>query len=1087
MSGERKCPTCGAGIPEGTPEGMCPVCLLAEATGEEETLGVDGKGSSGKQVEESPATDPIEGPQVNSEGPGTVLGPYKLLQQIGEGGFGFVFVAEQKQPIRRKVALKILKPGMDSKEVITRFEAERQALALMDHSHIAKVLDAGTTETGRPYFAMELVHGVPITDYCDTHRLEIRDRLKLFQDVCAAVQHAHQKGIIHRDLKPSNILVELHDTKPVVKVIDFGVAKAISQQLAERTLFTAYGQMIGTPQYMSPEQSEMSGLDVDTRSDIYSLGVVLYELLTGKTPLELQQLRQAGLAEIHRLIREEEPPKPSTKLSSLSNEESTAIANAHRVAPEKLNRLVRGDLDWIVMRALEKDRTRRYETASAFAEDVENYLEDQPVEASPPSTAYRLGKFVRRNKAALSTASILVVILLAASILSIRWAIEAERAKTLAEERLIQAEAIPTFIFKALGNTDPDMAGRSNGIAEVLRTLEKDAQREFSEQPLVLERIRQALAKSYLDSGAHDDAQRIIAVQKLKELGFGETNPSSSNMGSLLQSAEILRGLGDFESALAYSQRAYEVHWGRNRHGLWFPSGNQNTLITFRQFGLDLIQSGRTGRARQLLTEGRNEVTGKPYSAVFEKTYSELEGLLALKEGDGEAAAERFEEVVSATLRIDLSEYGSVSQSEFLRQLKFYVDSLTLLEETDTALLFANELAWMVRGHFGASHPNTSRAYLQLADLWVNQGSPETAAWLGVELLGAASRDPNWKKSSDWEALSRRLDEILVRLEDPPDPEKVRWLVEFPIESTEPSDGVLRLPPAVFDLAARVGEENDRYDRAGAWHQLFLERLSEAGSAHQWAEHLHSLRLVALSAMEGRAASSIESVLAIVEESGVPRPIEPWWRETLIQLADAREDERADRLGEALLSFVGGRLSSPFDCIGLKGQLYAQYFEEKRYQDGVVFWDRYIDAVAKWRGEGHSQTFWPRWEKGRFYLEGGLPVKAEEVLLECLSLAPEGGSEENLAMVEESIGRARMRLGRLGEAREILDSAWNRLVVREAKLNKEQYRGIRAKNLGLQLQTATALESWSELSGDEQEAAEWKKTADRIRQETRQE
>jgi len=310
------------------------------STDGDDTISTDGQRMSGKGADKMP-----EPPRAITEGPGSVLGPYKLLEQIGEGAFGVVFMAEQREPIKRKVALKIIKPGMDTKEVIARFEAERQALALMDHTNIAKVLDAGSTDTGRPYFAMELVKGVPVTEYCDMHRLDIRQRLALFRDICAAVQHAHQKGIIHRDLKPSNILVALHDTEPVVKVIDFGVAKAISQELTEKTLFTAHGQMIGTPHYMSPEQSEMSGLDIDTRSDIYSLGVVLYELLTGKTPLDPRKLRQAGMAEIHRLIREEEPSKPSTKLSSLSNEENTEIAGFHSVAPEKLNRLVRGDLN----------------------------------------------------------------------------------------------------------------------------------------------------------------------------------------------------------------------------------------------------------------------------------------------------------------------------------------------------------------------------------------------------------------------------------------------------------------------------------------------------------------------------------------------------------------------------------------------------------------------------------------------------------------------------------------------------------------------------------------------------------------------
>jgi tetratricopeptide (TPR) repeat protein len=332
-----------------------------------------------------------------AEGAGTVIGPYKLLEQIGEGGFGTVFMAEQTEPIRRKVALKVLKPGMDTKQVVARFEAERQALALMDHPNIARVFDGGATETGRPYFVMELVKGVTITEFCDQNHLNPRQRLELFVQVCQAVQHAHQKGIIHRDVKPSNVLVTMHDATSVVKVIDFGIAKALGQELTDKTVFTGFAQMIGTPLYMSPEQAGQSGLDVDTRSDIYSLGVLLYELLTGTTPFTKDRFKEVGYDEIRRIIREEEPPKPSTRLSD-SKDSLPSVAAQRQMEPAKLTRLVRGELDWIVMKALEKDRNRRYETANAFAADVQHHLADEPVLACPPSVLYRFRKFVRRNR-----------------------------------------------------------------------------------------------------------------------------------------------------------------------------------------------------------------------------------------------------------------------------------------------------------------------------------------------------------------------------------------------------------------------------------------------------------------------------------------------------------------------------------------------------------------------------------------------------------------------------------------------------------------------------------------------------------------
>jgi WD40 repeat protein/serine/threonine protein kinase len=372
-----------------------------------------------------------------AERPGAVIGPYKLMEQIGEGGMGLVFVAEQQHPVRRKVALKIIKPGMDSKQVIARFEAERQALAMMDHQNIAKVYDAGTTESGRPYFVMELVHGVPITEYCDANQLTPRQRLELFVPVCQAVQHAHQKGIIHRDLKPSNVLVTLYDDKPVPKVIDFGVAKAIEQRLTEKTVYTQFGMLVGTFEYMSPEQAEMNAFGVDTRSDVYSLGVLLYELLTGTTPIERPRLREAAYGEIVRLIKEEEPPRPSVRLSSSST--LPKIAAERKTEPAKLAGLLRGELDWIVMKCLEKDRSRRYETANGLARDVERYLKDEAVEACPPSVGYRLRKFARKHNRVFATAAAFVLLLAGAAAVSTALAVRATLAEGEAQRNEEQA------------------------------------------------------------------------------------------------------------------------------------------------------------------------------------------------------------------------------------------------------------------------------------------------------------------------------------------------------------------------------------------------------------------------------------------------------------------------------------------------------------------------------------------------------------------------------------------------------------------------------------------------------------------------
>jgi serine/threonine protein kinase/tetratricopeptide (TPR) repeat protein len=379
---------------------------------------------------------PPPDPPPAAEGPGDCVGRYKLKEQIGEGGFGLVFVAEQLEPVRRKVALKVIKPGMDTREVVGRFEAERQALALMDHPNIAQVYDAGATDSGRPYFVMELVRGVAVTAYADRQQVPTRDRLELFVAVCRAVQHAHQKGVIHRDLKPSNVLVTEHDGRPVVKVIDFGVAKALNQQLTERSVYTRFAQMVGTPTYMSPEQAALSGLDVDTRSDIYSLGVLLYELLTGTTPFDRERLKTVGFDEMRRIIREEEPPKPSARVSTLGRAATTILVD-RRGDPRRLSRLLRGELDWIVMKCLEKDRTRRYETATDLARDVEHYLNLEPVEACPPSAVYRLRKFARRRRAALvSGAVVFLAAALAAAAVGWAWLDRAAR-----DDRIERADA----------------------------------------------------------------------------------------------------------------------------------------------------------------------------------------------------------------------------------------------------------------------------------------------------------------------------------------------------------------------------------------------------------------------------------------------------------------------------------------------------------------------------------------------------------------------------------------------------------------------------------------------------------------------
>ena len=412
--------------------------------------------------------------ETSTVGLGTLVADrYKLLEVIGEGGMGTVFVAEQIHPVRRNVAVKIIKAGLDSKAVLARFEAERQTLALMEHPNIARVLDAGTTEKGLPFFVMELVKGTPITTFCDANRLSPRQRLELFIPVCQAIQHAHQKGVIHRDIKPSNVLVALYDDKPVPKVIDFGVAKAAGQPLTEKTLNTAFGAIVGTPEYMSPEQATFNQLDIDTRSDVYSLGVLLYELLTGTTPVDQPRFKAAALLEVLRVVREDEPPRPSVKLST--TQARAGIAATRGTEPDKLAQLLRGELDWIVMKSLEKDRERRYETANALARDLERYLKDELVEARPPTAAYRLRKFVTRNHGKCLAAALAVVALLLTAFF-------ASRVMAARNERRLAAE-MRAFEMVRLGKDQDALAATADAIADAEAAGVESAQiQRFREQ-----------------------------------------------------------------------------------------------------------------------------------------------------------------------------------------------------------------------------------------------------------------------------------------------------------------------------------------------------------------------------------------------------------------------------------------------------------------------------------------------------------------------------------------------------------------------------------------------------------------------------
>jgi serine/threonine protein kinase/tetratricopeptide (TPR) repeat protein len=737
----------------------------------------------------------IEEPSV-SERPGAAIGPYTLLERIGEGGFGAVFTAEQTHPVRRKVALKVLKPGMDTRQVVARFEAERQALALMNHPNIAQIFDGGETTSGRPYFVMELVPGTPVTEFCDNNHLSLRQRLDLFVSVCCAVQHAHQKGIIHRDLKPSNILVTTHDTSSVVKVIDFGIAKATSQPLTDKTLHTNHSQMIGTPMYMSPEQAQMSGLDIDTRTDIYALGVLLYELLTGTTPFDKDRLCTATFDEMRRIIREEEPPKPSERLTTLGQAATTASMK-RATDPIRLTQLLRGELDWIVMKALEKDRNRRYDNAGALAADVQRYMKHEAVHACPPTLGYQIRKFVRRHRGPVLAVSLVLLTLVAGIVGTTAGMMRAERlrvraemaeteaitqrdkavaagdaerlAKESAQKRLVQIEKGNGILKSIFKNLNPQVEEREGKplralLGEGLQTAVKQLELNLLDDPMTTAQLQYTLGVSLLGLGYPE--QSVAVLNKARATFAQCEGPDHRDtLRSMIGLANGYAELGWADDAL----RLREETLALQRASL--GSADIDTLQTMNNLCCSYAELGRPDDALKLGEQTlalRKEKLGPNHPDTLESMHNLANSYAAT--GRSTEALQLREE----TLQLCKAKRGP-NHPQTLRGMSNLALSYGALGRGEDAVKLHGETLTLRKTTLGADHPDTLRSMNHLASSYAALGRYADAATLNEETLKLRKTKlgPNHPETLDsmhhlaenYDALGRDDDALKLREE----------------------------------------------------------------------------------------------------------------------------------------------------------------------------------------------------------------------------------------------------------------------------------------------------------------------------------
>ncbi len=808
---------------------------------------------------------------------GRSIGPYRLLAVLGEGGFGVVYLAERREPHIQRVALKVIKPGMDTVAVVNRFAAERQALAVMDHPSIARVFDGGTTSDGRPYFVMEFVKGDSITKFCDRERLGLEERLALFITVCEAVQHAHGKGVIHRDLKPSNVLVEFEDGRATPKIIDFGVAKALHQRLTEGTVYTEVGQFIGTPEYMSPEQAEMTGVDIDTRSDVYSLGVMLYELVAGALPFDGEKLRQGGYAGIQKTIREVDPPKPSERFTTIAQSdgnEAKTVAQARRSDPPSLSKRLKGDLDWVIMRCLEKDRARRYQTANDLAAELQRVLDDEPVLAGPPSVAYRMSKFVRRHRAAVGAAAVAVLILVMATTVSIVFAIRESRANETAQlerDRAREAEAVAAeeaerariaaatserisqFTTGILEGVDPAYAGSLDKtlVRKILDDASKRIDRELAEDPQVQAAIRDTIGGTYLALGEYDLAEPQLATAlEVRRSAFGFEDRRTLMTRDKL--AALTRMSGRIAEA-AEMQR--EILEARRRT---LGEDDPDTISSLANLALALRALERYDEAEGLFKEALERSKAK-YGEDSKITYNAMNNLAACISRD-----ERYDEAERLYRRAMIGQRNSpelgIEHPETLGTMNNLAVVLQKLERSDEAedlLLEVVETRTRVQG---PDHTLTAIALQNLGSAQLRAGrNLEAGATLKRALENLRKRLP-----VDAPEVMAAVQNLTVAFRRAGQPEEAEATLQAMLEQF-PDGESLQLNSARLTLGYLLATIVDEQGRTEAAARLYGREVLEARRRLEPDELILSIILLGHGDVQRRLGQFAGSEFALLE------------------------------------------------------------------------------------------------------------------------------------------------------------------------------------------------------------------------------